>query len=87
MSALVMSWLIISLKWLAANPSYAIMGAGAVASMLESQLSKWPWAVKFARVLGHLGVNVAGLKSELLPRVPAVVNAVEKAVEAKAAGK
>jgi hypothetical protein len=78
---------LMALVWMQNHPAESIMVAGALCSALQGWFDKVPLMGKLGRVMSGLGVNVVALKAEFLPKVPAVIGAVEKAVEAKVAGK
>lgn len=51
------------LKWALSHPAELTMAVGALASMLEGPLTKWPFMAKVANLLAQAGVNVPGLKN------------------------
>ena len=79
--------LLVALVWMQSHPAECVLLAGAACSAFQKQLDRVPLVGKMGRVMAALGVNVGALRAELLPKVPVVVDAAEKAVEAKVAGK
>ena len=76
----------LALQYCAANPAVVVMCLGALASLVQDKLvAKWPATAKVLALLAHVGVNLAGVRAELLAGVPAVAAKLEAKVEAAAA--
>ena len=83
--SLVVAYVVMCLQWCAANPAVCVMTLGAAASMLKDKLvAKWPATAKVMSLLDHVGVNLAGVRAELIAGVPVVAAKAVSAVEAAA---
>lgn len=80
--ATVMSVLLIALKWAAAHPAEVTMALGALSSLLADWMKKrgWTWPAKVASVLAQAGVNLPGLRAEMMTLLPIAEKVVEQKV-------
>lgn len=83
------AWSILAfvLHYAGSHPAEVLMVLGAIASMVEGWLVKWPAAQKVAKVLAAVGINLPAIKQAIASVEPQVVAAAEKVVDDKVAGK
>ena len=82
--AVVWSVLLVVLKWMAAHPAEMALLIGFLASLVEKYVAGVPFLSKLVSAAAQVGLNGPGLVKALVKKEPAVIAAVEAAVEQKA---